>query len=169
MSCAIYNRIKKSLCMIKKGTKAHKYIQHELPEHKAEYISSDLSTVILQHRGRTASQIPDGLRILLCHASGKRDTCPAESWCRWRNTTSSQPTPARTTSYTSEDISKVREVFATFDTEEFCKHLTLGMTQNAYESLHNSIWNFCPNPNTSRLKAYKSVPQLLLPSSTTAN
>ena len=39
---------------------------------------------------------------------------------------------------------KVREVLKTFGTEGFCKHLTLGMTQNANESLHNTIWNLCP-------------------------
>ena len=28
--------------------------------------------------------------------------------------------------------------------EKFCSHLTLGMTQNANESLHSTIWNLCP-------------------------
>ena len=138
----VSKRLKKTLCKIKKNTKARKYIQLKLSEPKAEYISSNFSTVILQHRGKTPSQMANGLDILLSHVGGKHDTCPAEDWCRWRNTT--QPTPAKTTNYTPEEISKVREVFATFATEEFCKHLTLGMTQNANESLHNTIWNFCP-------------------------
>ena len=38
----------------------------------------------------------------------------------------------------------MREVFDTFATEEFCSHLTLGLTQNANESLHNTIWSLCP-------------------------
>ena len=52
--------------------------------------------------------------------------------------------PATTTNFNSQEIANVREVFKTFATEEFCKHLTMGMTQNANESLHNTIWNFCP-------------------------
>ena len=116
----VSKRLKKSICKIKKNTKAQNYIQHKLPEPKAEYLSSNFSTVILQHRGKTSSQMANGLAILLSHVSGKHDTCPTDSWCRWRNTaTSSQPTPAKTTNYTSQDISKVSEVFATFATEEF--------------------------------------------------
>ena len=45
----VSKRIKKSLCWIKKSTKSHSYIQHKLPEPKAEYVSSNFSTVILQN------------------------------------------------------------------------------------------------------------------------
>ena len=45
----VSKRIKKSLCWIKKSTKSHSYIQHKLPESKAEYVSSNFSTVILQN------------------------------------------------------------------------------------------------------------------------
>ena len=82
--------------------------------------------------------------ILFSHVWRKHETCTPEDWCRWSNTT--LPTPTKTTSYTLEEISKVREVFASFANEEFCKHLTLGMTDNANESLHDTIWNFCPQP-----------------------
>ena len=138
-------RIKKSLCRIKKSTKAHIYIQHKLPEPKAEYVSSNFSTVIFLHRGQPPALMARGLDILLSHIKEEHDNCPADSWCRWRKTaTTSKPTPATKTNYTSLDIEKVREVFNIFATEEFCKHLKLGMTQNANESLHNTIWNFCP-------------------------
>ena len=141
----VSKRVKKSLCRIKKSTKAHAYIQHKLPEPKAEYVSSNYSTVVLQHRGKSPAQMAKGLDTLLSHISGKHDSCPTDSWCRWRKTaTTSQPTPATTTNFTSQDIKKVREVFAIFATEDFSRHLTLGLTQNANESLHNTIWNFCP-------------------------
>ena len=98
----VSKRLKKTLCKIKKNTKARTYIQLKLPEPKAEYISSNFSTVILQHRGKTPSKIVNGLDILFSHVGGKHHTCPAEEWCRWRNTT--QPTPAKTTNYTPEEI-----------------------------------------------------------------
>ena len=141
----VSKRLKKSLCRIKKSTKAHSYIQHKLPEPKAEYVSSNFSTVILQNRGKTPTQMAGGLSILFSHIRGEHETCPTDSWCRWRITASTtQPIPATTTNFSTQDVAKVREVFNIFATEEFCRHLTLGMTQNANESLHNTIWNFCP-------------------------
>ena len=137
--------IKKSLCRIKKSTKAHSYIQHKLPEPKAEYVSSNFSTAILQHREKTPTQMAGALWILFSHIRGKHDTCPVDSWCRWRITTSTaHPIPATTTNFSTPEVTKVREVFNIFATEEFCRHLTLGMTQNENESIHNTIWNFCP-------------------------
>ena len=58
-------------------------------------------------------------------------------------TETSQPTPARLTNYTANDIAKVQEVFSIFASEDFCRHLTQATTQNANEALHNTIWNFC--------------------------
>ena len=141
----VSKRLKKSLCRIKKSTKAHSYIQHKVTEPKAEFVSSNFSTVVLQHRGKTPTQMAEGLCILFSHISGEHDTCPIDSWCRWRNTkNTTQPIPATTTNFSTQDVAKVREVFNIFATEDFCRHLTLGMTQNANESLHNTIWNFCP-------------------------
>ena len=45
--------------------------------------------------------------------------------------------------FTTIDIQKVQEAFNTYATTEFCSHLTLGLTQNANESLHNIIWSLC--------------------------
>ena len=140
----VSKRIKKNLCKIKKNTKAHTYIQHRLTEPKADYVSSNYSTVILQTRGKTPALMAKALDIIISHTSGNHETCPEDSWCRWTTTGDSQTIPARSTNFTSIDIDKVREVFSIFASEEFCGHLTLGMTQNANESLHNTIWNFCP-------------------------
>ena len=77
-------RIKISLCLIKKSTKAHSYIQHKLPEPKAEYVSSNFSTVILQNRGKSPVHMANGFAILLSHVSGEHNACPDDSWCRWK-------------------------------------------------------------------------------------
>ena len=145
MPCSCVEGVKKTLCRLRRSTKAHTYIQHKLPEPKAEYVSSKYSTVVLQLRGKSPAQMAKGLDTFLSHVSGEHDSCPTVSLCRWRKTAiSSKLAPASTTNFTSQDIKKVQEVFATFATEHFCEHLTLGMTQNANESLHNTIWNFCP-------------------------
>ena len=143
-SAHVSKRIKKTLCRIKKNTKSTKYVQHKLVEPKSEYVSSNYSTVILQHRGKTPAQMCTGLNILLSHITVDHSTCPSDTWCRWNQTSVTKPPPPRSTNFTPQDILKVKEVFNTFGTEDFCNHLTLGMTQNANESLHNTIWNFCP-------------------------
>ena len=141
----VSKRLKKTLCKIKKNTKSHTYVQHKLTEPKAEYISSNYSTVVRQHRGQSAALIARALNILLSHVSGIHSSCPEDSWCRWKQTSSSsKPPPAALTNYSTLEISKIEEVFNVYATEEFCSHLTLGMTQNANESLHNTIWNLCP-------------------------
>ena len=123
----VSKRVKKTLCRLRKSTKAHTYIQHKLTEPKAEYVSSNYSTVVLQHRGKSPAQMAKGLDTFLSHVSGGHDSCPTDSWCRWRNTAiSSQPDPASTTNFTSQDIKKVQEVFATFATEVFANILRWG-------------------------------------------
>ena len=121
------------------------YIQCKLTELKAEYISSNYSTAVRQNRGQSATLIARALNILLSHVSGIHEICPEDSWCRWRQTSSSaKPPPAALTNYSLLEIDKIKEVFNIYATEEFCSHLTLGMTQNSNESLHNTIWNICP-------------------------
>ena len=129
----------------KEEHKSQTYVQHKLTEPKAEYISSNYSTVVRQHRGQSAALIARGLNIFLSHVSGIHSSCPEEYWSRWRQTSSSsKPPPAALTNYSPLEINKIKEVFNVYATEEFCSHLTLGMTQNANESLHNTIWNLCP-------------------------
>ena len=141
----VSKRIKKRLCTVKKNTKNFSYGQCKLSEPKADYISSNNSTVVFQHKGKSPTEIAAGLNAPLSHASGEHSTCPNDTWCKWRQTSStSKPPHAATTNLTPIEIAKVREVFQTYGTEEFCSHLTRGMTQNANESLHNVVWNFCP-------------------------
>ena len=141
----VAKRLKKNLKKIIPNTKTITYIQHKLPEWKADYIAANYSTVILQNRGTTPDKLSRALHILLNHAAGNHSGCPTgeNTWCRW-NKPSSSTTPATLTTFTPIDIQKVREVFNKFATTEFCSHLTLGLTQNSNESLHNMIWCLCP-------------------------
>ena len=77
----------------KKHTKSKIHIQHKLSEPKAEYISSNYSTVVRQNKGQSAALIAKGLNILLTHVSGMHANCPEDSWCRWRQTSSSSNQP----------------------------------------------------------------------------
>ena len=140
----VAKRIKKNLKKIKANTKIKTYIQPKLPEWKADYLASNYSTVILQNRGTTPDKLPRALRVLLDHAAGVHSGFPTEenSWCRW-NRPSISITPATLTTFTTIDIQKVQEAFNTYATTEFCSNLTLGLTQNANESLHNMIWCVC--------------------------
>ena len=140
----VAKRLKKNLKKIKPNTKTKSYIQHKLPEWKADYIASNYSTVILQNRGTTPDKLSRSLRLLLDHAAGDHSGCPTgeNSWCRW-NRPFSSATPATLTTFTAIDIQKVQEAFNIYATTEFCSHLTLGLTQNANESLHNMIWSLC--------------------------
>ena len=137
----VSKRLKKTLCKVKKNTTKQTYVQHKLTEHKAEYVSSNFSTVVFQNRGKTPNCMSKAVGTLLTHISGDHSNCPEDTWCKWRT---AKTAPAATTNYTSNDIAKVTEVFQTYGNVEFCSHLTLGMTQNKNESLHNVIWNFCP-------------------------
>ena len=126
------------------NAKTKTYKQHKIPEWKADYIAAKYSTVILQNRGTTPDKLSRALHILLEHAAGNHSSCPTgeNSWCRW-NIPSSSTTPPTLSTFTLVDIQKVRESFTTYATTEFCSHLTLGLTQNANESLHNMIWCLC--------------------------
>ena len=96
---------------------------------------------MLQHRGKSPAQIARGLAILFSNVSGDHTSCPDNSLCRWITT---QQTPEAVTNYSANDIAKVKEVFKIFASEDFSEHLTRATTQNANETLHNMIWNFCP-------------------------
>ena len=138
----VSKRLKQTLRKKKKNTRNKTYVQHHLVEPKAEYISSNYSTVVRQHRGQSPADISNALNIFLSHVSGKHTDCPKDSWCRWKQTFN--PPPPKDTNYSEIDIEKIKEVFNIYASEEFCSHLTLGMTQNANESLHNTIWCLCP-------------------------
>ena len=157
----VTKRLKKTLMRIKRNTKEITYIHHKLSEPKAHYISSNYSTVIIQNRGKSPYAISHALSVFLAHASGDHATCPdsVNSWCRWRAAAySGKPPPPVETHLSNKDLEKIREVFQVFGTEEFCKYVTMGLTQNANEALHNTIWNFCPkskyiSPRSIRISA----------------
>ena len=136
----VAKRLKMNLKKIKPNTKTKTYIQHKLPEWKADYIAANYSTVFLQNRWTTPDKLSRVLYILLDHAAGNHPGCPTgeKTWSRW-NKPSSTTTPATLTTFTPIDIQKVREVFNTYATTDLCSHLTLGLTQNSNESLHNMI------------------------------
>ena len=138
----VAKRLKKALRTIKKNTSTKTYVQCRLSEPKADHVSSNYSTFVIQNRGKSPAAISKGLDILLKHLCGDHSNCPEDSWCRWRKT-SAEP-PRSTTHIKPTEQAKVREVFETYSSEEFCQHITLALTQNANESLHNVIWNFCP-------------------------
>ena len=125
--------------------KTKTYIQHKLPEWKADFNPANHYTVFLQSRGTTSDKLSRALHILLDHAVGNHSGCPTgeNTWCRW-NKPSSSTTPATLTIFTPIDIQKVREVFNTYAKTEFCSHLTLCLTQNSNESLHNMMRCLCP-------------------------
>ena len=141
----VAKRLKKNLKKVKANNKALSYVQHKLSDWKADYIASNYSTVILQNRGTTPDHLSTALYILLKHAAGDHFDCPSgeDTWCRW-NRTSGTSIPTSVSTFTPTDIQKIREVLNTYASPEFCSHLTLGLTQNANESLHNMIWSRCP-------------------------
>ena len=129
----VTRRLKKHLMRVKPSTKNKTYVQHKLNEPKASFISSNYSTVIIQHRGQTPAAISKALSVFLSHTSGDHSTCPstAKSWCRWRVVVySGEQPPEALTHLSAKDVEKVREVFEIFGVEEFCQHLTLGVTQH---------------------------------------
>ena len=68
-------RLKKKLCTVKKYTKNHSCIHHELVDPKATYISSNYWRTILQHKGQSTAAIAEGLNISLFHDSGTHKHC----------------------------------------------------------------------------------------------
>ena len=54
--------------------RTHTYIQHKLPNPKAEYVSSSFTTTILQHRGMSPKKVATGLNIRFILISGDHNT-----------------------------------------------------------------------------------------------
>lgn len=131
--------MKKNLKKIHFNTKTKSHVQHKLSEEKADYIATNFSTVVLQHLNKSAKDKQAGLMVLIEHASGNHEKCLSshESWYRCHSQLSTI-SPSKTNLITL-DIDKLKETFARFASLDFCNHLTLGLTQNANESLHNTI------------------------------
>ena len=126
---------------LRKTTKFYK----GLPETKADRIAHLYDLVIVQHKGESAHDIQDALHTLLKHTEEKHDACPvgSSSWCYFQKLTAEQledsslPYPtARTPYLTSAEFHRTVEVFSVFASIDFCKTITLGKTQNSFESTH---------------------------------
>ena len=80
----VAKRLNKNPKKMNPNTKTKTYIQHKLPEWKADYIAGKYSTVILQNRGTIPGKLSRALHILLDHAAGNHSACPTgqNTWCR---------------------------------------------------------------------------------------
>ena len=63
----VSKRLKDALCIIKKNTLKLSFMDTKLSEPKANYIGTNYSTVILQHRGKWTAEIAEGLDTFLSH------------------------------------------------------------------------------------------------------
>ena len=103
--------LKKTLCKIKKNTKSQIYVQHKLTEPKAEYISSNYSTVVRQNRGQSAALIAEGVNILLMSVVFTQTVLKIPGVDGDKTSSSSKPPPPNLTNYYPHEIDKVKEVF----------------------------------------------------------
>ena len=124
-----------------------------LPERKADQIAHLYALVVVQRRGQSASDIRDGLQILLKHTKEQHDLCPCgeQSWCYYQKQVAvneadkSYPIPKAREAYLSpKEYERAEEVFKVFASLSFCATITLGKTQNSNESLHNMLWHNSP-------------------------
>ena len=124
-----------------------------LPQSKAERIAHLYALVIVQHRGQSASEIHNGLQVLLKHTKEAHDNCPAGdgSWCYYQKkvavyqSDSGNPPPTTREPYLSPaEFARAVEVFQVFGSLSFCRTITMRKTQNSNESLHNMLWHNSP-------------------------
>ena len=142
----VQKRLKKRLMKKSKGWTS-------LSQSKAERIAHLYALVIVQHRGQSASEIHDGLQLLLEHTKEAHDNCPTGegSWCYYQKklalyqSGSGNPPPTKREPYLSPaEFMRAVEVFQVFGSLSFCRTITMGKTQNSNESLHNMLWHNSP-------------------------
>ena len=118
------------------------------------------TTVILQNRGKSPADLYKRPSIFLSHVSRIHSTFPNDSCCRCNQTSiTAKPPPTNLINYTKNELAKVREVFEIYSSEEFCLHLTFGLTQNANESLQKVVRNFCPKQSKFYHRVFELVQQ----------
>ena len=124
-----------------------------LPDSKAKRIAHLYALVVVQNRGKEASDIRDALNVLLEHTREQHNNCPAgeSSWCYHQKQVArcikedSLPAPYTRSPYSApNEYKRAREVFDLFASLELCGSITLGKTQNSNESLHSMIWHHSP-------------------------
>ena len=124
-----------------------------LSQTKADRIAHLYALVVVQHRGQSASDILDGLQVLLCHTKEVHDQCPPgeNSWCYFQNKValyeidSTEAPPTTRQPYLSPpEFARAVDGFKVFGSLSFCSTITLGKTQNSNDSLHNILWHNFP-------------------------
>ena len=106
--------------------------------------------VVVQNRGKTATEIHEALQTLVTHIDEKHHTCLVdENSCSYfqkklaLTPTSSHIIPSE--EYLSPlEMQRLRETFYVFTSISFCECITLGKTQNPNKSLHNLLWHNAP-------------------------
>ena len=124
-----------------------------LPQSKAVRIAHLYALVVVQHQGKSASDIHQGLQVLLSHTKEVHDDCPPgdSSWCYFQKRITQYeieggltPPTTRQTYLSPAEFARTVEVFKVFGSLSFCSTITLGKTQNSNESLHNMLWHNSP-------------------------
>ena len=142
----VQKRLKKRL--MKKGTGFT-----SLSQSKADRIAHLYALVVVQHRGKSANEIHDGLQVLLTHTKEIHDRCPPgdTSWCYFQKRLAkfdidggAAPPTTRQPYLTPAEYSRALDVFTVFGSLCFCNTITMGKTQNSNESLHNMLWHNSP-------------------------
>ena len=142
----VQKRLKKHL--MKKATGLTR-----LSQGKADRIAHLYALVVVQHRGHTASEIRDGLQLLLSHTKEVHDHCliGEGSWCYFQRKVviydsdgANSPPKTRQPYLSPAEFERAVEVFKLFGSLSFCSTITMGKTQNSNESLHNMLWHNSP-------------------------
>ena len=124
-----------------------------LSQIKADRSAHLYALVVVQHRGQSASDIRDGLQVLLSHTKEVHDQCPPgeDSWCYFQKKVaiyeidSTEAPPTTRQPYLSPtELARAVDVFKVFGSLSFCSTITMGKTQNSNESLHNMLWHNSP-------------------------
>ena len=142
-------RLKKHL---KKAT-TKTFTSKPIPTSKIERIGHLYALVIVQNRGKTPADIQKALYTLENHLVEKHDTCgySINSWCYYQKAlaisaqnASITPPIIRQPYLNPNELARLHDVFQNFASHEMCSALTLGLTQNANESLHSVLWHNAP-------------------------
>ena len=113
---------------------------------KADRIEHLYALVVIQHLGQAASEIRDGIQVLLSHTKEVHEHCPlgGDSWCYfpkkvalYESEGGHSPPTTREPYQPTAKFARAVQVFKLFGSLSFCSTITLGKTQNSNESLYN--------------------------------
>ena len=118
-----------------------------LSQSKADRITHLYSLEVVQHRGKSTTEIHDGLQVLMTHTKEIHDRCPPRdtSWCYFQKRLAkfdidggSAPPTTRKPYLTPAEYSRALNVFTVW-VLVLLKYQQHGKTQNSNESLHNML------------------------------